>query len=328
MITILIIDDDHYLCEELADRIAAMGHQSISVHCVEHALATLEKIDTAIDLILLDLGIPVKPEGPTRPETGINLLGRIRSKPGAPPIIVITSHGMGDYYLCLKVMQMGARGFIGKPFDKEPPEDQINKILGDAKPDHFLPDGRLRPFEGGVFIVHESHFELVGVEIGGIRSPSIIRRVISVLAQKPKLPGIRMSAEYLSKATGHDAQGITAAISDFRNQSVDKMRAKGWECGKQDIIETPLGGGYQFKEWITVREGYQNLTRSQVATDADLVVSKFAGKPRLTRRQIDEAVEISGLRVGVALARLTESKRLRKVNGSGSSTTYEVIPAP
>ena len=328
MKTILIIDDDHFLCEELADRITAMGHQSISVHCFEHALATLAKSDTAIDLILLDLGIPVKPEGPTRPETGLSLLVQIKSNRGAPPVIVITSHGRGDYYLCLKVMQMGARGFIGKPFDNAPPEDQINKILGDVQPDHFLPDGRLRPFEGGELIVHASHFELGGVAIGGTKSPTIIRRVITALAQKPGLPGIRMSAEYLSKATGDDAQGITSAINEFRNQSVDKMRAKGWECGKQDIIETALGGGYQFKESITVREGLQELKRRQIDGDADLIMMKFAGKSQLTHKQIVEAVDIPVLRVKAALAWLTELKRLKLVSVSGATTTYEVIPTP
>jgi len=257
MKTILIIDDDQDLCEELAERISVMGHHSISAHCLDDALAAFDNSGTAIDLILLDLGLPVKPEGPTRRETGLNLLDRIVSKPGAPPIIVITSHGRGNHLLCRDVMQRGALGFIGKPFDEDPPEDQIKRILANAKPEQSPPDGRLRPFVGGELIVHDSHIELLGVDIGCTRSKTIIRGVITILARKPGLPGIRMSAEYLAKALGVEcAQTITSAINDFRNKSVAEMRAAGWECGKQDIIETGACGGYRFTEWRTVREGF------------------------------------------------------------------------
>ena len=70
MKNILIIDDDHNVCEDLADLIVAMGFQSSSVHCLDDAMVAIEQSDTAIDLILLDLEIPVKPEGPTRRQTG------------------------------------------------------------------------------------------------------------------------------------------------------------------------------------------------------------------------------------------------------------------
>ena len=145
MRTILTIDDDQDLCEELGDRFTAMGHDGIFVHCLEDALLALDHSSTVIDLILLDLEIPVTPEGPTRRETGMNLLERIVSKPGTPPIIVITSHGKGHHRLCRDVMQMGARGFIGKPFDQDPPEDQIKRILVNTKTDHPSPPRNWKP---------------------------------------------------------------------------------------------------------------------------------------------------------------------------------------
>jgi DNA-binding response OmpR family regulator len=330
MKTILIIDDDQDLCEELEDRIAAMGHHGISVHCVEDALAILENSDIAIDLILLDLGIPVKPEGPTRPETGLNLLDRIVSKPGTPPIIVITSHGKGHHHLCRDVMQQGARGFIGKPFDEDPPEVQIKKILMNSKTGHPQPNGHPRPFMGGEMIVHEGRIDLMGVEIGGIRSCSIIRRVITVLAPKPGSTAKRMSAKDLADAIGTTitAPSVTSAIRDFRNQCIDKMQAAGVECGKLDIIETAPGCGYRIKDWITVREGFEESNRPQINLDADLILRIFTGKTKLTRRQINDGVDIPALRVKAALARLTESKRLRHAGGSGATTTYEIIPSP
>jgi CheY-like chemotaxis protein len=327
MKTILIIDDNQGLCAELADRIAAMGYKSISVHCLEDALTTLENSNIAIDLILLDLGIPVKPEGPTRPETGLNLLDRIVSEPGTPPIIVITSHGKG-HHLCRDVLQRGAQGFIGKPLDDDPPEVQIKKILANSTTFHPQPNGHLRPFMGGVLIVHKARIDLMGVKVGGKKSCSIIRRVIMALAPKPGAVTKKISAQDLSDAIGVNAAAkITSAIRDFRILCIDKLRAAGVECGKNDIIET-TPGGYHIKEWIKVREGLDEPDRPQVEEDSDLIMRQFAQRPKLTRKQIGDGVRIPNQRVKAALGRLTDQKRIKHAGGSGITTTYEIIGSP
>ena len=326
MKTILIIDDEHGVCEDLEDRIAAMGHHSGSVHCLEHALDAIEKSDTAIDLILLDLEIPVKPEGPTRRQTGLALLERLVAQPGTPPIIIITSHGKGQHNLCRDVMQQGAKGFIMKPFDEDPPETQIKKVLGNRVSEVTPAQGPLRPFQGGELVAHESHFDLAGVEIGGNRTGTIIRRVLTVLAPKPGEKGIRMSAKALSEALGNIGEAsIRSAINEFRTQCSDKMRAAGWDCDKNDIIETPPGNGYRINSWITVREGLDEHVRPQIDSDADQILKLFSVHPTRTHRQVREGVNFPVLRVKAALARLTDIKRLKHVSGSGSTTTYGLV---
>jgi FixJ family two-component response regulator len=328
MKTILIIDDDHGVCEDLEDRIAAMGYQSESVHCLEHALAALGKSDTSIDLILLDLEIPVKPEGPTRRQTGLTLLERLVAEAGTPPIIVITSHGKGQHNLCRDVMQQGAKGFISKPFDEDPPEEQIKRVLANGTSEPTPSNGTLRTFQGGELVVHESQFELIGIDIGGSRSGTIIRRVITALAPKPGAKAKRMSAKDLSDALGNiGGPSVTSAINDFRTQCVDKMRVAGVECQKDDIIETPPGNGYRMKAWITVREGLGEQVQSQVESDAHQILKLFSAHQTRTRRQIGDGVDFPSLRVKAALARLTESKRLKHVSGSGATTTYELVGA-
>ena len=135
-----------------------------------------------------------------------------------------------------------------------------------------------------------------------------------------------MSAKDLSKSLGNiGAASVTSAINDFRGQCVDKMRAAGWECGKNDIIETPPGNGYRINSWITVREGLAEPVKSQVEEDADAILRLFNGRPKLTRRQIGDGVTFGALRVKAALSRLTDEKRLRHVSGSGATTTYELV---
>lgn len=326
MKTILTIDDDHDVCEELEDRIAAMGHQSTSVHCLNDALASIEKSDAAYDLILLDLEIPVKPEGFARRETGLNLLDRLAVKPGTPPILIISSHLKGEHKLCRHVIQMGAKGFIAKPFDEDPPEDQIKKVLGDGTAQPNLAQDTHRPFQGGDLVVHENQFELVGIDIGGSRSGTIIRRVITALAPKPGETAKRMSAKSLATALGNiDGPSVTSAINEFRTQCTDKMWAAGWACGKKDVIETLPGGGYRIKNWIVVREGFDERVRPQIESDADQILKLFSSHPTRTRRQIGNGVTFSALRVKAALSRLTDEKRLRHVSGSGATTTYERV---
>jgi len=180
---------------------------------------------------------------------------------------------------------------------------------------------------GGVLIVHKARIDLLGVEVGGKKSCSIIRRVIMALAPKPGTVAKKMSAQALSNSIGVDtAPKITSAIRDFRNQCIDKMRAAGVECGKNDIIETACGG-YHIKEWIKVREGLDVSKRPQDVQDAALILRLFARMPKLTRKQIGDGVDIPALRVKAALGRLTDQKSIRHVGGSGITTTYEIVAA-
>lgn len=326
MKNILIIDDDKNVCEELADRIEAMGFQSESVHCLNDALVAIGKSDQALDLILLDLEIPVKPDGPTRRETGINLLNRLMARRGTPPIIVITSHGKGQHHLCRDVMQQGAKGFISKPFDADPPEEQIKRVLANGSNEPPPSNAILKSFKGGELVVHESQFELVGIDIGGAKSGTIIRRVVTALAPKPGESPKRLSAKSLAAALGNvDSPSVTSAINEFRVQCTERMRTAGWECLKNDIIETAPGGGYRINNWITVREGNNEQVRPQIEVDAEQILRLFSARQTRTRRQIVDGVDIPSLRVKSALTHLTELKRLKHVSGSGATTTYKII---
>jgi hypothetical protein len=134
-----------------------------------------------------------------------------------------------------------------------------------------------------------------------------------------------MSAERISEKLGNiRAASVTSAIGDFRNQCRDKMRSAGWECGKNDIIETVAGGGYRIKEWVSVREGLDEQIRPQIEADADQILKLFSAHLTRTRKQINDGVDFQALRVKSALARLTETKRLKHVSGSGATTTYEL----
>ncbi len=51
-------------------------------------------------------------------------------------------------------------------------------------------------------------------------------------------------------------------------------------------------------------------------------------KTKLTRKQIGDGVRIPNPRVKAALGHLTDQNRIKHVDGSGVTTTYEIIGSP
>jgi two-component system chemotaxis response regulator CheY len=102
---ILIVDDDLYLCEIIADVLEAEGH---ATRTASNGLEALERVrEEKPDLLLLDLMMPVM--------SGWELAAAIRSSPewSNIPMIIITA----DYHIERKQEETGARAVITKPFD-------------------------------------------------------------------------------------------------------------------------------------------------------------------------------------------------------------------
>ncbi|WP_300670085.1 sigma-54 dependent transcriptional regulator [Desulfoluna sp.] len=105
MATILIIDDDQYICEILEAFILREGHRSLSRQTLTEGLQQLEQ--AAFDLVFLDVGLP---DG-----SGLELVRRIRSTPGEPEVVIIT--GAGDADGAEMAIKNGAWDYLQKPFN-------------------------------------------------------------------------------------------------------------------------------------------------------------------------------------------------------------------
>ena len=104
MANILIVDDDQLLCDGLALRIAAIGHQ---VSCAYTLADAMEKARShSIDVVYLDVHMP---DG-----NGIEALENIRKLPNPPEVIIMT--GRGDADGAELAINNGAWDYIEKPF--------------------------------------------------------------------------------------------------------------------------------------------------------------------------------------------------------------------
>lgn len=116
---ILIVDDELPIIRLLSLRLKANNFEIISAHdgyqCVESAKLELP------DLILLDIKMPGG--------GGINAFKNLKQIDSTKsiPVIFITAYPSEE--VKTMVMDMGAQGFIAKPFDTEFLTDSINKVL-------------------------------------------------------------------------------------------------------------------------------------------------------------------------------------------------------
>jgi DNA-binding response OmpR family regulator len=324
---ILIIDDQEDVRAELRDRIESMNHESEEAASQDEAIRKLE--DLAYDCVLLDLSIPLKNDGVTRIDHGRNLLQRIVAMPSAPPVIVITSHGLNGHKLAVEMINLGAATFVGKPFEDDPVEPKIQMVL-DRKGDSGATAQKSdKAFSGGVLVLNDDGIELCGVTVGGVRGNAIIRRVVEMLAQRTNGKFRKASAQTLADAlpTSVTPPTVTSAINEFRSQCTEKLAAAHIKCGKNDVILTVKGGGYQFAPGIEVRVGNEETPALQVDQDCELLLKQFRRRNKMTVKQVRDSVEIPATRVKTALAKLAGQKAIEIVSGSGSTTTYMLIKA-
>jgi len=325
---ILIIDDQEDVRAELRERIASMDHESDEAASQEEAIRKLDEL--AYDCVLLDLDIPLKHQGVTRIEHGRNLLQRIVAMPSAPPVIVITSHApKKDYKFAVDITDLGAATFVGKPFDKDPIEPKLQMVLDRKGANGATAKKSDKAFSGGVLVLNDDGIELCGVIVGGVRGNAIIRRVVELLAQKTNGKFRKASAQTLADAlpTTVTPPTVTSAINEFRGQCIEKLAAAHIKCGKNDVILTVKGGGYQFAPGIEVRVGDEQTPASLVDQDCELLLKQFRRRNKMTVKQVRDSMDISALRVKTALAALAGRKTISIISGSGSTTTYMLIKA-
>ena len=111
---ILIIDDEAAIRESLETLLTLEGY---AVESAENGELGLERIgEQPFDLVLLDLALPGR--------NGIEILGSIRERQAALPVIMITAFGtVGNV---VDAIRGGAQNFVQKPWDNE-------KLLADIR---------------------------------------------------------------------------------------------------------------------------------------------------------------------------------------------------
>jgi len=115
--TILIVDDDTALRRAVATALADLGYQTAEAADGETALAWLSRHDA--DGVLLDLRMPGM--------DGLEVLRRIRARPAAPPVAVLTAVPTSDN--TIEAMRLGAVDHLAKPIGREGLRALLSRML-------------------------------------------------------------------------------------------------------------------------------------------------------------------------------------------------------
>ncbi|MCX6571247.1 MAG: response regulator [Candidatus Aminicenantes bacterium] len=118
---ILIVDDDKRIVLLLASRLKANNYEIAVAYDALQAVA--QAFSEKPDLILLDMKMPAG--------SGVSVMDDLRNSTNTAliPVIVITAYPSIE--IQQKVKEMGAVGFISKPFKAEDLLPRIRKVLGE-----------------------------------------------------------------------------------------------------------------------------------------------------------------------------------------------------
>lgn len=117
---ILVVDDEEDIREVLADRLEAMGFDTIRASDGEMGLEMIRKEQP--DLVFLDLRMPKL--------DGFGVLQKVQDEKLDVLIVVITAHGSLEN--AVEAMRLGAYDFVAKPFDVGRVEVVLTKALGEV----------------------------------------------------------------------------------------------------------------------------------------------------------------------------------------------------
>ena len=117
---ILLVDDEPYILRILSFKLRREGYTIFEARSAEDAEQILA--DQTIDLILLDVGLAT-------PTSGFDLAAKLRAQHATShlPIIMLTAHGFSNDIL--RGRELGAAGYITKPFSTSEVIQRVRSIL-------------------------------------------------------------------------------------------------------------------------------------------------------------------------------------------------------
>jgi len=227
---LLIVEDDELVQSLLA---AYMRNEGFKVSLAGNGKEMLACIDSeAIDLILLDLGLP--------DEDGLVLARQVRARSSLPIIVLTARKEQKDR---LAALEIGADDYLTKPFDPEELVLRVRNMLGraDTRTADEAPRGRTQVFRFEGWTLDPGGHSLID---GKDQKVSLTRAEFNLLAALVRAPNRVLSRDYLLDAISQDADAPTDRLIDVLVSRVRKKIEK--DPKKPEIITTVIGCGYKF----------------------------------------------------------------------------------
>jgi two-component system response regulator HydG len=119
---VLVVDDDIAVCRIVQRMLSDEQYKVQTSHSVAEALDAIEQKN--FDVYVMDYKLP---DG-----SGLDVAERIRSKPGVPPIILIS--GYDPSAVALRAQKLGISDFLEKPFSRQKICNAVRKAISAPLP--------------------------------------------------------------------------------------------------------------------------------------------------------------------------------------------------
>ena len=106
--SILVVDDDPVMREMVGELLEENGYPAVLAASAEEALEATER-EPDFGCVLSDVQMPGM--------DGLELLGALRERNPATPVVLMTS--FGSIEVAVEAMRLGAHDFVTKPFQSE-----------------------------------------------------------------------------------------------------------------------------------------------------------------------------------------------------------------
>jgi DNA-binding response OmpR family regulator len=218
--TVLVVEDERDIRELLRRYLERAGHAVLTTGTGSEALLLL--VDSAPDLVLLDLGLP--------DIDGFEVLQRATEV--AIPVIALTARSAVEDRI--RGLQRGADDYVTKPFSPQEVVLRVGAVLGRHT---ATVDQAHVTYGGGRLRINDARHEAVIDE----RALDLTPSEWGVLAALAGSPGrVYSRAELVNRVRGYEFSGYERTIDSH----VKNLRRKLGSDGA-DIVVTVLGVGYR-----------------------------------------------------------------------------------
>lgn len=121
--TILLIDDEEMILQVEQAVVETLGYRTVIARSGEEALQTISEMGSRIDLVILDMVMPGM--------DGSACFDHIRRIMPELPVILSSGYAINGH--AEKIMRMGCKGFIQKPYNVAELSQKVRKVLDESK---------------------------------------------------------------------------------------------------------------------------------------------------------------------------------------------------
>lgn len=122
MPTILVIDDEAIIRRLVTSALKSLGITVVTVIDATEALAIIK--EQAFDLVFVDINLPDM--------DGLTLMSHLKSSPNLVDVPLVTFTARNDPNDETRAYELGAAGFLYKPFSTQELRDLVTGLLGQS----------------------------------------------------------------------------------------------------------------------------------------------------------------------------------------------------